>query len=166
MLLNMDRTNFQFRNFSKRVGQCRVFTHEMHYFDSTSCSGIHNFHNCQTKLLFRNKLITGRDTDRILASTVHSFQGDEKDIIITDRGEVALRALYNLNSVLLEMTAYAEAQSTSPYKTKIENAHWEDLYKVYAGLSDALRMSIDTATDGKLKSHVPNDVFVHSPVDV
>lgn len=35
-----------------------------------------------TNLLNKNKLLTGRETDRIVASTVHSFQGDEKDIII------------------------------------------------------------------------------------
>ncbi|MBF0303429.1 MAG: DUF559 domain-containing protein, partial [Desulfamplus sp.] len=41
-----------------------------------------NQKNLILNLLSRKKMITGNPNDKILASTVHSFQGDERDIII------------------------------------------------------------------------------------
>jgi superfamily I DNA and/or RNA helicase len=41
-----------------------------------------NQKECLLSLLTQKRMITGKPNDQILASTVHSFQGDERDIII------------------------------------------------------------------------------------
>ena len=70
------------------------------------------------------------------------------DVAEVDKGEVALKILYNFNSMLVEMAAYAEAQATNPYLTALQRHYWEAPYTCYSGLSAALRESIDVACDG------------------